>query len=139
MECNNRKPIPMGTNIYSIGLNNHWKLNETTIQIYTSCGKQIAQKLLRISLRLTNQKTAKAKNLALLINQQNFFRVSTWTTSYNSRRDFYWRQSLVTPESLLVFQDNTKNRIVYILDSTSSKHNNVNVEFGNSNLKQRLN
>ena len=34
MKCNsncNRKAITVGTNIYSIGLNNQWKLNETTI------------------------------------------------------------------------------------------------------------
>ena len=49
MECNsncNRKAITVGTNIYSIGLNNQWKLNETTIHIYTSCGKPIAHKTL---------------------------------------------------------------------------------------------
>ena len=49
MECNsncNRKVITVGTNIYSIGLNNQWKLNETTIYIYTSFGKLIAHKTL---------------------------------------------------------------------------------------------
>ena len=46
MECNNGKAIVVGTNIYSIGLKNHWKLNKTTIYIYTSCGKPIAHKAL---------------------------------------------------------------------------------------------
>ena len=46
MECNsncNRKAITVGTNIYSIGLNNQWKLNETTIYIYTSFGKKLCE------------------------------------------------------------------------------------------------
>ena len=32
------------TNIYSIGLNNQWKFNKTTIYIYTSCGKPMKHK-----------------------------------------------------------------------------------------------
>ena len=49
MECNsncNRKAIAVGKNIYRIGLNNQWKLNETTTYIYTSCDKPIAHKAL---------------------------------------------------------------------------------------------
>ena len=46
MEWNNRKAIALGTNIYSIELSNHWKLNETAIYIYTSCDKPIAHKAL---------------------------------------------------------------------------------------------
>ena len=68
MDCNNRKTIALGTNIYSIGLKNHWKLSESTIYIYTSCGNRIALKALWISFRLTNYKTAKATNLTVLIN-----------------------------------------------------------------------
>ena len=32
------------TIIYSIGLNNQWKFNKTTIYIYTGCGKPIKHK-----------------------------------------------------------------------------------------------
>ena len=77
----------------------------------------------------------KATNLTLLINLQNFFRVSMWTTSFNSQQDSYWRQSLITQESLL-FRDSKRNQIIYIVDSTSSEEINVNVETGNSKLKQ---
>ena len=46
IDYNNKKAIAVGTNIYSIGLNNRWKLNQTTIYIYTSCRKLIAHNAL---------------------------------------------------------------------------------------------
>ena len=56
-ECSsngNRKAITTGKNMYSIGLNNQWKLNEITISTYTSFGKPITHKTLWIALWLTH-------------------------------------------------------------------------------------
>ena len=47
MKCNidfKKKAITVGMNIYSIGLNNQWKLNKTTIYRNESCGKPITLK-----------------------------------------------------------------------------------------------
>ena len=48
-ECSsncNSKAVTVGMNIYGPELNDQHKLNETTIYIYTSCGKPIKHKTL---------------------------------------------------------------------------------------------